>query len=257
MSRPGPSILILRAGHTSPEVVRRHGDYDRWFTDRMEGLGCRFTVHHVPEAGVADDSGYDGVLITGTTASVVKPEPWMEPLGKYLTRPDGSGPPVLAVCFGAQLAAAALGGRVVRNPLGWEIGTIEVDLNAAGRADPLFEGLPSRIAVQSTHEDVIDGLPDPAALLAGNRMSEVQAFALGRRLRAVQFHPEASGGIIRTLIGLRRGALEHEARALRGEDDAAARRSVQRLESSVRDTEEGRRILENWVRGCVRKRASS
>jgi GMP synthase (glutamine-hydrolysing) len=232
-------------------VISDHGDYDRWFTDRMGALGCRFTVRHLPDSGLPDTMNFDGVLVSGTAASVLDRAAWMGPLGDYLARAGEPGPPVLAVCFGAQIAADALGGRVEENPLGWEIGTVTVDLSEAGRADPLFDRLPERIEVQATHRDTIAALPRSAALLAGNRMAGAQAFGVGRRLRAVQFHPEATSAIVRQLIRLRREILEGEAGRLHGMDAEAARRAVGRIEAGVRETDAGRRILENWVRNFV------
>ncbi len=243
-------LLILRAGHTTPAVIREHGDYDRWFTDRMTGLGCRYIVRHVPEDGLPDTDRYDGVLVTGTADSILDRVPWMRTLGEFLVRSGSDGPPVLAVCFGAQLAATALGGSAARNPNGWEIGTCTVDLSRSGLADPLFEGLPARIEVQSSHQDAITALPPGVTLLAGNDASEIQAFARGR-LRAVQFHPEATGGIVRTLIRIRCAELEEDARTRLGADPEAARLHVDRLERSVHESEHGRRILENWVRRFV------
>jgi GMP synthase (glutamine-hydrolysing) len=251
MSFKGPHLLILRAGHTAPEVMQDHGDYDRWFTDRMAALGCRFAVRHVPDSGLPDTTGYDGILVSGTAASVLDRADWMRPLAAYLARSDEPGPPVLAVCFGAQIAADALGGRIEENPLGWEIGTVLVDLSEAGRADPLFDRLPGRIEVQATHRDNITRLPRSAALLAGNRMAGAQAFGVGRRLRALQFHPEANGAIIRRLIRLRRKVLEEEARRLHALDTEGAREAVSGIEAGVRETDDGKRILENWVRHFV------
>ncbi len=251
MPKARSDLLILRAGHKAPTVIREHGDYDRWFTDRMTGLDCRYIVHHVPEDGIPDTERYDGVLVTGTADSILDRVSWMQTLGEFLARGGSDGPPVLAVCFGAQLAAVALGGSAGRNPRGWEIGTGTVDLNRSGLADPLFEGLPARIEVQSSHEDTITALPPGVTVLAGNDASEVQAFAHGR-LRAVQFHPEATGGIVRTLIRIRRAGLEEDARARLGADAEAARLHVDRLERSVHESEHGRRILENWVRSFVR-----
>ena len=252
MPKARSDLLILRAGHTSPAVIREHGDYDRWFTDRMTELECRYTVHDVPEDGIPETDRYDGVLVTGTADSVLDRVPWMRALGEFLARGGTDGPPVLAICFGAQLAATALGGSAARNPNGWEIGTCTVDLSRSGLADPLFEGLPARIEVQSSHEDAIMSLPPGVTRLAGNDASEIQAFAHGRRLRAVQFHPEATGGIIRTLIRIRRAGLEEDARVRLGVDSEAVRRHVDRLERSVHESEHGRRILENWVRRFVR-----
>jgi GMP synthase (glutamine-hydrolysing) len=174
-------ILILRTGHTDPEVIRHHGDHDRWVTDTMTGMDCRFTVHHVPDRGIPDLRGHDGVVVTGTAASVTDRAPWMAGLGELLAGAGGDAPPVLALCFAAQLAADALGGRVKRNPRGWEIGTVTVELTEAGRGDPLFRGLPPAVEVQTTHEDHIAELPAEATLLAGNRKTPVQAFAQGDR----------------------------------------------------------------------------
>ncbi len=245
------SILILRCGHTEDAVAAVHGDYDRWFIQRMEGLGCRFTVHHVPTGGVPPVSGYDGILITGTAAGVMDQEPWMAGLRRLLAEADGPGPPVLAVCFGAQLAAAAGGGLVERNPRGWEIGTVEIRLTEAGRHDPLFAGLPSPFAVQSTHQDHMARLPADAALLASNEMATVQAFARGR-IRGVQFHPEAGPEIIRVLVGMRHEMLQEDARTHKGLSPAEARRRVEGIRAGLRPTGNGRRILENWIRHHVR-----
>jgi len=244
-------ILILRTGHTDPEVIRHHGDYDRWVTDAMAGMDCQFTVHHVPDRGLPDLGGHDGVVVTGTAASVMDRAPWMAGLGEILAGAGDNTPPILALCFAAQLAADALGGRVERNPRGWEIGTVTVELTEAGRGDPLFRGLPPAVEVQATHEDHIAQLPATATLLAGNRKAPVQAFAHGNRLRAVQFHPEAGAGLLRRLITLRRGILEDDAHR-HGSPDPEAARVVDRVHDGVRESGHGRQILANWLRGFVR-----
>ncbi|MEE9230631.1 MAG: GMP synthase [Acidobacteriota bacterium] len=243
-----PHILILRGGHTVPEVLRDHGDYDRWFTDRMDGLGCRFSVTHLPDGGLPELDGYDGILVTGSVSSVLEPADWMGPLGELIVRTAAQGPPTLAVCFGAQMAAAALGGRVERNPLGWEIGTIGIDLTPEGLKDPLFSGLSARVEIQAVHEDSVTALPPGATLLAGSVKAPVQAFSAGPKLRAVQFHPEASAGIIQQLVNLRRERLEEDALAHGALDRPAARAIVSGIATGIRDTPDGRQVLANWVR---------
>ena len=250
MSRSAPQLLILRTGHTSGEVIARHGDFDRWFVESMEGLGCRFTVRHVPTDGVGHTAAFDGVLVTGTPASVRDQDAWMRDLGDLLSAPGRV--PVLAVCFAAQLAADALGGRVERNPTGWEIGTIDVEFTAAGERDPLFAGLPATLRVQSTHEDAITHLPDGTTLLAGNEHTRVQAFARGL-LRAVQFHPEASAAALRLLVELRREILLRDTLEHGAASADEARKIVDGIAAGVRETGTGRRILANWVDAFVRQ----
>jgi GMP synthase (glutamine-hydrolysing) len=253
MNMAAPRILILRTGHTDHTVRAQHGDYDAWFTAAMQDLGCRFTLRHVPRDGMGSPAGVDGVLVTGTAASVRDGARWMQPLTDFLGERTEGGPPVLAVCFAAQLAAQALGGTVERNPRGWEIGTVEVELTRNGLQDPLFAGLPERLTVQATHEDHISELPMDVIRLAGNSASFVQAFAWGQRLRAVQFHPEADASIISNLIRLRRAVLEADARLQGAADSVAARAAVSGILAGVRASEHGRVILANWVNSFVRQ----
>jgi GMP synthase (glutamine-hydrolysing) len=148
--------------------------------------------------------------------------------------------PVLGVCFGHQLVAHALGGRVERNPRGREAGTGEIRLTDAGRRDPLFAGLPPVLEVQQTHTDHVASLPDSAEVLAVNDFTPVQAFAVGDLMRCVQFHPELDAARSRSLNEGRRELLDREAPG-----GAAA------VLSSIRRTRHGADVLENWLHRLV------
>lgn len=214
-----PRILIVKTGTTDRDVVDQAGDYDHWF---IRVLGPSTVVPAYADARLPEPAGFDGILLTGSRLSVRDEEPWMAELARW-TLAAARRRPVLAVCFGHQLVGEALGGWVERNPRGGEYGTIDVELTAAGRTDPLFAGLPRVVRVQSTHRDALVRPPAGTTRLAGTNNTAWQAFAWGPRLRAVQFHPEMTEQAMRHLLAARH------------------------LTAPVTPTDHGLRILRNWL----------
>ena len=102
--------------------------------------------------------------------------------------------PTLGICLGAQLAAAALGGRAYPAPAGEELGWTKVELTGAGRADPVTGAIQEPAELFEWHHDTFDP-PPGATLLAGGAVYPSQAFRLGSVV-AVQFHPEVDGPLL-------------------------------------------------------------
>jgi GMP synthase-like glutamine amidotransferase len=101
-----------------------------------------------------------------------------------------AGRPVLGVCLGAQLLAAALGGSVRRGAVS-ENGIGTVALTGAGRADPVLGPAPSPLPVVHWHEDAI--VPPPGAeVLASSPDCPCQALRVGEVAYGLQFHVELS-----------------------------------------------------------------
>ncbi|NJO31868.1 MAG: type 1 glutamine amidotransferase [Rhodospirillales bacterium] len=98
--------------------------------------------------------------------------------------------PVLGLCLGAQLTARACGQRVYRFG-GLEVGYPIVHLTAAGRTDPLFQGLEPEQRIMQMHEDNFD-LPGESVLLMRNVACENQAFRTGMSIYGIQAHPEVT-----------------------------------------------------------------
>jgi GMP synthase (glutamine-hydrolysing) len=239
-------LLLYKTGETDPRLIDDIGDYERWFS-RVLGPGFTLELHRAFEAPRHRLSGYDGLIITGSPRSLVEPEPWMDDSAAFVLQAADAGVPVLGVCFGHQLLGHAWGGRVRKNPNGWEVGTAWVELTDEGRRDPLFAELPERLQVNQSHRDEVHALGPDVRQLATGGHTAVQALAVCEHVRGVQFHPEMSGAIIRRILVNRREILSDDFRA-RGRSD-----TIDELIAQADDTPNSERVLQNFARAFVRR----
>jgi GMP synthase-like glutamine amidotransferase len=114
--------------------------------------------------------------------------PWLTTETAWLTTVVAAGLPVLGVCLGSQLVAAALGAEVTTGETP-EIGVGRVALNAAGRADPVLGPEGDGLPVVHWHGDTF-AIPDGAVHLASSDRYRNQAFRYGDRVYGLQFHLE-------------------------------------------------------------------
>jgi GMP synthase-like glutamine amidotransferase len=138
--------------------------------------------------GPPPDGDVDAIVLYGGATNVVdaEREPWLRDELAWLRERLDDGVPALGLCLGAQLLSKALGGAVTRtNP---EIGWHPVELNAAGRADPVIGALPERFEACQWHSWQFS-IPEGGELLASSPAG-VQAFRHGDSTWGVQFHPE-------------------------------------------------------------------
>jgi GMP synthase (glutamine-hydrolysing) len=138
---------------------------------------------------------YDGVAMTGSALNVYDGGAHIERQIELARAVLDSGVPFFGSCWGMQVAVTAAGGSVRRNPRGREFGFgRRIELNAAGRAHPMFAGKPAVFEAITVHSDEIEQLPAGAVALASNEMG-LQALEL-RSARGsfwgVQYHPEYS-----------------------------------------------------------------
>ena len=123
--------------------------------------------------------------------------------------------PVLGVCLGAQLLAAALGARVYRGPDA-EIGAGTVELTSEANNDPVLGAIDSKtLAAFHWHGDTFD-LPASAVRLASSERYENQAFRVGTAY-GFQFHIELRAGdtdTVRAHLGRRHTVSEAELAAI-------------------------------------------
>jgi GMP synthase (glutamine-hydrolysing) len=201
MARKDFRLLILKMGGTLPALKSRRGDFEDWI---IAGLGLpreKVSVVDVPrgEALPAVD-GHAGIVITGSHAMITERNDWSERTAGWLGKAVARGTPVLGICYGHQLLAHALGGRVDNNPNGEELGAVEVTLEEPARGDPLLAGVQPRIRVFESHAQSVLKLPPGAVRLASNSWDANQSFRVGASAWGVQFHPEFDVDIVRAYV---------------------------------------------------------
>ena len=191
------------------------------------GVTCAVRALHAGES-VPEDLAADEILVVMGGAmgvgDVGDPRwPFLEPELALLRKLVARDAPVLGICLGAQLLAAAAGARVYPNmrpgPNGpepaREVGWGPVDLIGADR-EPVLAGLGARAMVLHWHGDTFD-LPPGAVHLASTAVCRHQAFRLARRQFGFQFHCELELASI--AVWVREGA--DYVRATNGEGGAA------------------------------------
>ncbi|MEE2749986.1 MAG: type 1 glutamine amidotransferase [Myxococcota bacterium] len=167
------------------------------FADRLgvsvDSIRCVDVLSESLHEGLLE--GMDALVIGGAGEySVVDPDAPIKSLIDFVGLVGERGFPTFASCFGFQCLVVALGGEVIHDSEGSEVGSTWVDLSPQGAADPLFGRLPSRFIAQQGHKDRASRLPAEAVCLAHNEAVPFQAIRLqGKPVFATQFHPELTG----------------------------------------------------------------
>ncbi len=203
-------LLIIKTGAAIDQVAVE-GDFEDWIAAGMGLSMSEVQVCRVDQGEVLPEPGtIAGVVITGSPAMVTDRKDWSERSAEWLRWAVPSAVPILGICYGHQLLAHALGGRVATDPSGREIGTIEVRLVAAAQEDVLLGSLPSVFPAQATHQESVMELPPGAVELAVSSHPANHAFRIGSSAWGVQFHPEFDGDVMRSYLEARAPIIRSE-----------------------------------------------
>ncbi|MHA1129014.1 MAG: type 1 glutamine amidotransferase, partial [Alphaproteobacteria bacterium] len=168
-------IGILETGVIHEDLAKVHGAYPTMFERMLNSvnpdieffsvLSCEGDVPESP-------AGADGWIITGSKHGVYDDLPWIAPLIKFLQDCISEQVPVAGICFGHQILAEAMGGKVEKSNKGWGIGVQSYDLGA--RPSWMANGRTS-FAGHAVHQDQIVDLPPDANVIASSNFCNYAA----------------------------------------------------------------------------------
>lgn len=195
-----PRRLGLLACDSLWEPLRSaHGDYAEMYSALLRAAGAEFDLEswevHAGELP-ASSTVCDAWLISGSRASVFEDRPWIASLLDFVRTTHAAGVSQVGICFGHQVLAHALGGRVERAACGWGLGNIELTVRDRA-AVPL--NVPDRPRLFMAHQDQVVQLPAGAAWLAEAPHCPHAMFALDQSALGIQPHPEFSAEFMRDM----------------------------------------------------------
>lgn len=203
--RPFRGLLI-----DCEDLPKWEGHYELMFSKLERREGETWTVVAAARGGdlaCATPWGWDAIVISGSHYDVRDDLPWMRAVGKVIESavlgpvPAGEAqrrPQVFGSCFGHQLAAKVLGGRVGRNPAGFVFRAEELQPLAALAAHPAAAGVLEagsggdevRLRILESHGDAVLEVPECGTLLATSASCGVEMWGVGDHFLALQSHPE-------------------------------------------------------------------
>ena len=226
-------IGILQCDHVISQLLPEFGDYPDMFQRLLLGVdpNLTFSVYdltqdHFPESVTACDSW----VITGSKWSTYDPDDWIRRAEGFIRELHTAKAPTVGICFGHQLIAQALGGRVEKAAdVGWGVG---VHCTEIENCRPWMTPRQSKLSLLVSHQDQVTQLPEGALRLAGHDFCPIDMYEIGGHMLGFQGHPEFPREYSRATMVRRRHLI--------GENTFAA--GVESLEKSVNGS-----VAAQWI----------
>lgn len=185
-------IGILQTGLAPDQLMGEMGDYPDMFQRLLAGHGFTFKTWRVLEGAFPPDiKAADGWLITGSKFGAYEDHAWIPPLEDFIRAAYAGHVPMVGICFGHQIIAQAMGGRVEKFSKGWAVGATDYDFGGKS------------VRLNAWHQDQVVEKPESAEVVGTNDFCANAALLYDDRAFTVQPHPEFQPGFVDGLMKTR------------------------------------------------------
>lgn len=199
-------LTILLAGENPPALRDDFGPYADKFKRMFLQADASFSFDQIEvHAGekIPEPKELEAVIVTGSAAGVYDDLEWMEHLRVFIRKAHDANLPMLGICFGHQIIADALGGKVIKSPKGWGLGRHVYQMQTV---PDFFPDSTENIAIAASHKDQVVTPPVGAKIFLSSSFTPNAGllYANGTTM-SMQPHPEFEIEYSGAIFELRRG----------------------------------------------------
>ncbi len=215
-------IGILQTGHTPADMADIAPDYALLFRAMLGEDSFDYQTWNVVDGDFPDTiDAADGYIITGSRHGAYEDHPWIAPLEDLIRQIYAAKKPMFGACFGHQIIAQALGGKVEKFKDGWSVGLQTYDFGD------------QTLDLNAWHQDQVVQLPPEARVVASSPFCKYAALAWGDHVFTTQAHPEFQSDFIQGLIEYRGKGVVPDALLNSATDHLAKRNDNAQIASKV------------------------
>lgn len=193
-------VGLLECDHVGESLRHIAGDYRQMFADLFN--------RHAPQLELvnfdvrngefpASTDACDAFVCTGSRFSAYDPDDWIQQLKGFLRQLRDADKSFVGICFGHQMMAEALGGKVEKATQGWGIGVHSLNLV---KQESWMKPEQAICGIQYTHADQVVRLPDNSEVLGESDHCPVAMFRVGEKMLGIQGHPEFPAAYAEALV---------------------------------------------------------
>ncbi|MGE0883234.1 MAG: amidotransferase [Blastocatellales bacterium] len=193
-------IGLLECDHVREDLLPIAGDYRQMFADLF--------ARHAPQLELvnfdvrngefpASVDACEAFVCTGSRFSAYDAEDWIRELKNFLRQLRNADKPFVGICFGHQVLAEALGGKVEKAEQGWGIGVHSLNVT---RTESWMQPEQAACGIQYSHRDQVVRLPEQSVLLGESDHCPVAMYRVGETMLGIQGHPEFPAAYVEALV---------------------------------------------------------